>query len=953
MKLEVQEDKRAIRVRIELEPSDVMLTETPLGTIVEIAGFSTAGEPGGPALPARAIEVALPALARVADVRVRGEERLLTEKPTFVAPRQLARPGTPKPFAASRKRHNKRPRPYRKDDDGLALPVAPQPYPRFVEPDQRQYDAAVKSPPPVARLVAAEDVGATSIATILLRPVRYDAQGRLVITPQIDVELEHTGGTALRDLGVEEVRRRLAERHVVSAAQAARVTELAQQRVLNPSLVELITDLLPPAEAEYVIITDNQRWDAARIAPIGPTDGDLVAKFRALVTWKRSRGLTARVFTIANIVAGRYGDFRTGARDLQEVLRRFLQHAHARWGTAWVLLGGDVDIVPPRQVPGCAWGGLGRVTADKPAAGEVSWQGTYLRVHQAGLTAAETLVHGDTGTVIPFDGAGTSSTTVRGWYHTTDDTYATRSAAATQFVRVNGPAAEVNGWLLRVRYENTIPTDFYYASLAGPSYGKPGVHDWDSSGNGLYGQHKEGAMIDEVELRTDVSVGRAPAATAAQAEAFVKKVIAYERRTSLDGTRPLDRAWPTRLVITAANWGGRIGIGATTSSPPGNHQYHHATGADHTRLQLESAPTDLRWQLLAEIGGDPRLLPYATTGRGWHFARSATDATPSQRLYAVSGMSFQIPVPTRWIVVRSPVAAELTPAQYILDHEDADGSMVDQEALRTQIAADLGTYDVVRLYEDEIDLTPGEAAAAPIAHLTADRLREALDAGPHYVSMSGHGWSGGCCGMSPALADGLRNDGHTFIAYADSCLTNEFNVDDAVSEHLVLNPHGGAVAYVGSSRFSWIGVGDEFQRAFFRRLSETRRLGTAFDVRASMWGAWTGFYQQYNTWTIFALNLMGDPEMPVWGPPPIQIRVDVPHEIPRKRPWELPITFDRAVREYEVKVTLRQGDLVETAVVEKGRARVAPGKLAAGPVEIVAAVPGAVPIVETAVLVDE
>ena len=72
-----------------------------------------------------------------------------------------------------------------------------------------------------------------------------------------------------------------------------------------------------------------------------------------------------------------------------------------------------------------------------------------------------------------------------------------------------------------------------------------------------------------------------------------------------------------------------------------------------------------------------------------------------------------------------------------------------------------------------------------------------MNAGPHVVSLSAHGNSGGCCGAGNAMASGLTNGWHTFIVYADSCLTNQVDASDAFSEELLKNSMGGAVACVG------------------------------------------------------------------------------------------------------------------------------------------------------------
>ena len=73
--------------------------------------------------------------------------------------------------------------------------------------------------------------------------------------------------------------------------------------------------------------------------------GDMVAQFERLVAWKIQKGLTARVITITDIMNNVYGDFKSDAMDLQEVIRNFLKFAHSDWGICWCLLGGDVETV--------------------------------------------------------------------------------------------------------------------------------------------------------------------------------------------------------------------------------------------------------------------------------------------------------------------------------------------------------------------------------------------------------------------------------------------------------------------------------------------------------------------------------------------------------------------------------------------------------------------------------
>ncbi|HDQ99849.1 MAG TPA: hypothetical protein ENN51_06160, partial [candidate division WOR-3 bacterium] len=63
--------------------------------------------------------------------------------------------------------------------------------------------------------------------------------------------------------------------------------------------------------------------------------------------------------------------------------------------------------------------------------------------------------------------------------------------------------------------EDSLPCDLYFADLDG---------DWDANGNNIFGE-----VADSVDLYPDIHVGRAPVNNIAQAQAFVNKVIEYER----------------------------------------------------------------------------------------------------------------------------------------------------------------------------------------------------------------------------------------------------------------------------------------------------------------------------------------------------------------------------------------------------------------------------------------
>lgn len=933
-------DEGIIRLQVAFPEDTLHVDRSPLGLRLDLADcHDNGGRPGEPALPRTTIHVGLPEGTWPTRLEIgdRSSSRL-TDEPTLVAPVQPLRPGIDRGAGHDRNRNR---------DDGDEFVVEPYPAPPFVPPDPELYERVVREWEP-ARATGITQIGRSPVMQVQLRPIRLTEAGLLeLITdielliayaprPQPDDDGRHEALEALAKRGYADIDpervQPLGEPKITSRAQAERLATLARELVVNPEIVGRWWDHYPWLDlpADYLVITDNQTWDAATITPTGSVSGDMAATFERLTAWKRSRGVTAKVITVTEIVGGRYGDFVSGSRDLPEVIRRFLIWAHEHWGVAWLLLGGDVSIVPPRLAAGAVEGHLELTDDEPPGDNRSRWTGSFLKMHVVSPGALwpgswdPVLVNSATGRLIPFDATGTTAGGGTGWYYTTDDTYATRSTMRTAFVRANGPASALKARMQFLYQWNRIPTDFYYASLSSwvwayhefsvplGSFRIPYVyfppHDWDALDNGLYGQFVDGADADGVLWQADLSVGRAPVQSAAEADAFVDKVISYERFRAPDGSW-LSGDWPRRLLIAADNWDGSVGIAPTTADPPGDDEFR--AGAGSTLIKLKDEPTGWGWQLIADISdSDRRELPWNVTGgtaRGWHYGTSATDATVPTFTISLFSATFTLPLSSRWIIVHGD-AAELSPRSYLLAPARADPSMVDQERLREQLRAEVPGWDqVTRLYKDETDLTPAQVAAAPLQHLTSDRIRDAMNAGPHVVSLSGHGNGDGCCGAGTGVASTLTNGWHSFIAYADSCLTNQIDSNDAFSEELLKNASGGAVAYVGNTRFSWVEVGDDVQRRFFHRLSSTRHLGLLNDSRLTAldfgeWGA-------HARWIMYSLNLLGDPEMPVWRQRQRRFLVefDWPHrlDVPLKVLVRDPKPGEPNER---VMVHLRQGD---------------------------------------------
>jgi hypothetical protein len=119
----------------------------------------------------------------------------------------------------------------------------------------------------------------------------------------------------------------------------------------------------------------------------------------------------------------------------------------------------------------------------------------------------------------------------------------------------------------------------------------------------------------------------------------------------------------------------------------------------------------------------------------------------------------------------------------------------------------------------------------------------------------------------------IHNGPRGGLIYADACLTNRFEVDDAVSEVLLKTATGGMAAYVGNTRFGWMGTGAEIERAFWRYLPVMRNVGLLHNTKA--WYA----DSDAGCWTNFSLNLLGCPEMPLWFGSPEGLVVNHPSSV--------------------------------------------------------------------------
>lgn len=110
--------------------------------------------------------------------------------------------------------------------------------------------------------------------------------------------------------------------------------------------VILVVGCLGLSVGANVSLTDGLFKEGARVdyLIIAPNDRAMLQEVDRFAEWKWKKGLKTAVVTLDSITSVSPG------RDTQEKIRNFLQTVREQWGIMWVLLAGDLELIPARKV---------------------------------------------------------------------------------------------------------------------------------------------------------------------------------------------------------------------------------------------------------------------------------------------------------------------------------------------------------------------------------------------------------------------------------------------------------------------------------------------------------------------------------------------------------------------------------------------------------------------------
>ncbi len=186
-------------------------------------------------------------------------------------------------------------------------------------------------------------------------------------------------------------------------------------------------------------------------------------------------------------------------------------------------------------------------------------------------------------------------------------------------------------------------------------------------------------------------------------------------------------------------------------------------------------------------------------------------------------------------------------------------------------------FEITKLYHSQGNLSPAS-------------VMNAMKQGQGLINHDGHGWievmSAGTGYLRNTDFDTLTNAPKYGIWISCGCWTTAFDFD-AIAEHFVNSPNGGGVAFMGNSSYGWgspgnpgFGISDRFDSRFFYSLlkEDNFQLGTALSLAKAYFIPYSREKNVYR-WHQYQLNLLGDPEMPVWTAIPETLIVSHPQSL--------------------------------------------------------------------------
>ena len=296
---------------VDFEPEDVRLEASRSFQSISIDGCTHLSEVGQPDLPVMILRFVVPTDMRVDGVLITRleEEELAGEHRVSPAQRQ----------------------------------VHPGETPEWTDADPSTYGSDALYPASRVEYLGEGYLGGYRIASVAVSPLQYaPASGHLMLASEMSIALELVPAS-----------NRALPRQRMTADADETYRRVVKSLVENPEDVSACRSLpAVSAEAEGGGFVPRERpsLEGSPVEYVIITGDALESRFQELADRKTRKGVPAVVRTVSWIEEN-----YAGGADLAERVRFFIQDAYESWGTVYVLLGGDTDVVPVRY----AWSRYG------------------------------------------------------------------------------------------------------------------------------------------------------------------------------------------------------------------------------------------------------------------------------------------------------------------------------------------------------------------------------------------------------------------------------------------------------------------------------------------------------------------------------------------------------------------------------------------------------------------
>ncbi|MDP8240483.1 MAG: C25 family cysteine peptidase, partial [Candidatus Hatepunaea meridiana] len=200
-----------------------------------------------------------------------------------------------------------------------------------------------------AMIVSVGWLSGAHIVDVMVYPVQYDARtGEVSVHEVIDFTVQGEY--------------RASERLTMSASKKVigqdfrRLKKIVDNPEMIGSFYEAPVEIIPPDLAKQKNQNPSRddlqhpAWGAAPLDYLIITSNAMRSTFQGLADQKIRRGLIAEVTTVEDIRSYTVPGALRNAGDDAERIRNYIRFAYFTRGARWVLLGGDVEVVPTRMV---------------------------------------------------------------------------------------------------------------------------------------------------------------------------------------------------------------------------------------------------------------------------------------------------------------------------------------------------------------------------------------------------------------------------------------------------------------------------------------------------------------------------------------------------------------------------------------------------------------------------